>query len=200
MLTSAEVPHGARLSRRNNSCRRGSAAACTWRTPSSSDGVSRHAAIAFSRRSGSDRSDAPALRRRRCADRYAIRAIALRDFAGERHAGRLAAAGEQFLAQFDAGLRSVGSSPRRSRDARSAPGRAPRSSAAIRRKTRCSLQFRGRRSRQHSRPCASECDWDVTCRPPSGDPATMWLFRERYTRSRSPASYRGRRAAFPTSP
>ena len=134
MRTSAAVPPGARLSRRNSSCRRGSAAWCTSAAVSSV-GL---ALPGLDRRSHARAVGAEALRQR--LEKSDARTdgelgIAGEDFARQRHAGGFAAARQQVLAQLDEICRAR--SPRRSRACasdRAACARDRRWSAACRRK------------------------------------------------------------------
>ena len=140
MRTSAAVPPGARLSRRNSSCRRGSEAACTSAAVSSL-GLSRQAAIAASMRAGSVPKRCASASKKAMRGPVVSSRVAAEDFARERDTGGFAAAGQQILAQLDQAF-GAGRTPRRAGRARgrAARGRARKSSAAVRRKTRCSSQ------------------------------------------------------------
>ena len=107
MRTSAAVPPGARLSRRNSSCRRGSDAAWTSR----GGFVGRLFPPGGDRLLHAGRIGAEALRQRLeegDARSGGQLGIAAEDFARQRHAGGLAAAGQQVLAQFDQALGAGG--------------------------------------------------------------------------------------------
>ncbi len=100
MRTSAAVPPGARLSRRNSSSRRGSAGLMKLGrgfvgrrlAPGRDGGVDAGAIVAERGGERLEKGDARPDRQFR---------VARQDFLGQRDAGGFAAAGEQLLAQFD---------------------------------------------------------------------------------------------------